>query len=216
MYIVRGQVSVRAGKHLRFTNVTFRDMGSVALNVTDGSQDVRIASCRFHSISGSAISLGQTDDWRETHLAKQNARLHVTNCDVRNVTSEFGGAVGIFVGFIRDSSVSHSTIDSPAKACISSGWGWGTASPSYMRNNSITHNVCLRGNSECCGGMGVIYTLGEQPNTTLAYNYVRDAAMVWAGVGFHHDEGSAGITDHANVPSPFNFNIAIETLNHIS
>jgi hypothetical protein len=50
----------------------------------------------------------------------------------------------------------------------------------------------------------------------LAYNYVRDAAMVWAGVGFHHDEGSAGITDHANVPSPFNFNIAIETLNHIS
>ncbi len=192
-------ISVRAGKHLTFRNVTFRDMGSVALNVTDGSQDIRIDACKFHNISGSAISLGQTDDWRQTDLAQQNARLHVTNCDIRNVTSEFGGAVGIFVGFVRDSAITRCTIDSPAKACISLGWGWGSASPSYMRNNSITHNVCLRGNSECCGGMGVIYTLGEQPNTTLAYNYVRDAARVWAGVGFHHDEGSAGITDRANV-----------------
>lgn len=191
-------VSVRAGRQLSFTNVTFRDMGSVALNITDGSQDITIDGCKFHNISGSAINLGQTDDWRETEPAKQNARLQVTNCDMRNVTTEFGGAVGIFVGFIRDSVITRSTIDSPAKACISLGWGWGSA-PSYMRNNSITRNVCLRGNSECCGGMGVIYTLGKQPNTTLAYNYVRDAARVWAGVGFHHDEGSAGITDHANV-----------------
>lgn len=191
-------VSVRAGKHIVFSNITFRDMGSVALNVTDGSQDVAIDSCKFHNISGSAISLGQTDDWRQDDPDMQNARVQVTNCDVRNVTSEFGGAVGIFVGFIRDSEITHTTIDSPAKACISLGWGWGTA-PSYMRNNSIKHNVCLRGNSECCGGMGVYYTNGKQPNTTLAYNYVRDAARVWAGVGFHHDEGSTGITDHANV-----------------
>ena len=47
--------------------------------------------------------------------------------------------------------------------------------------------------------MGVMYTLGAQPNTTLAFNYIRDAARVWAGVGFHHDEGSSGILDHANV-----------------
>ena len=79
-------ISVRAGKHLTFRNVTFRDMGSVALNVTDGSQDIRIDACKFHNISGSAISLGQTDDWRQTDLAQQNARLHVANCDIRNVT----------------------------------------------------------------------------------------------------------------------------------
>ena len=34
--------------------------------------------------------------------------------------------------------------------------------------------------------VGVIYTLGVQPDTTIAFNYVRDAAHVWAGVGFHH------------------------------
>jgi hypothetical protein len=47
--------------------------------------------------------------------------------------------------------------------------------------------------------VGVIYTLGAQPETTIAFNYVRDAAHVWAGVGFHHDAGSEGITDHSNV-----------------
>jgi hypothetical protein len=192
-------VSVRAGKHLAFTGVTFRQMGAVALNVTGGSQNVIVDSCHFHNVSGNAIGLGQTDDWRETEPSKQNARLTVRNCTLRNVTQEFGGSVGIFVGFVRDSEVTQTTIDSPAKACISLGWGWGSASPSYMRNNSITRNLCLRGNSACCGGMGVIYTLGAQPNTTLAYNFVHDAARVWAGVGFHHDEGSAGISDHANV-----------------
>jgi hypothetical protein len=192
-------VAVRASRHIVFDEMTFRKMGAVALNVSGGSQEVRIDSCQFEQVSSTALELGQTDDWAETVLAKQNARLTVQNCTVRNATMEFGGAVGIFVGFVRDSIISQNTIDSPAKACVSLGWGWGTAAPSYMANNSVTHNLCVRGNAQCCGGMGVMYTLGSMPNTTLAYNYVLDAHRVWAGVGFHHDEGTSGVLDYQNV-----------------
>ena len=118
-------------------------MGAVALNITDGSQDVVVDGSTFQHISSSAISLGQTDDWHEADPARQNARLTVRNCSLLNVTSEFGGAVGIFVGFVRESVITQTTIDSPAKACISLGWGWGSAVPSYMRNNSVTRNFCL-------------------------------------------------------------------------
>ena len=51
--------------------------------------------------------------------SKQNDRLSVRYCSLINVTAEFGGAVGIFAGFIRDSVITQTTIDSPAKACIS-------------------------------------------------------------------------------------------------
>jgi hypothetical protein len=190
---------MRGGRGVTFDAVVFRNMGAAALNITDGSQDITVENSIFQYISGNAIGLGQIDDWQETDPERQNARLTVRNCSLLNITQEFAGSVGIFAGFIRDSVITATTIDSPAKACVSLGWGWGTASPSYMRNNSVTRVLCLRGNSECCGGMGVMYTLGAQSGTTLANNYIRDAARVWAGVGFHHDEGSQGIVDYANV-----------------
>ena len=88
-----------------------------------------------------------------------------------------------------------SCVETALPAGISLGWGWGD--PSYSRHNTVQgcnihHTLC----GELYDG-GSIYTLGNQPDSSLQYNYLHDQCQPYGML--YHDSGSEGFNDHHNV-----------------
>jgi ricin-type beta-trefoil lectin protein len=122
----------------------------------------------------------------------------------------FNGHSPISAYFVDTLTVQHNRIEKAPWAGITLGWGWwnfdgssGSIAPNRptttARNNTVSYNQIVD-TVQRLGDTAPIYTLGSQPGTTIAGNYLQG---VPAGhrYGLHPDEGSAYLTFRDNVLS---------------
>ena len=214
-------LTVLSSRDVSFDKCTFTRMGSgAALHVQRGSQKVSISGCLFTDLSGSAVRLGDLDDWAEPNAARQSAELSLTDSVVRDVANEYTDHCAVFLGYVRHSTVAHNRISDAPYTAISLGWGWGRE-VSYAAENDIEGNHIERA-VRCCrvaarvalvvgSGLGClawqvsgalvdggsIYTLGPMPDTTIERNVIVSQSGLYAAL--YYDNGAAGITATQNV-----------------
>jgi hypothetical protein len=127
----------------------------------------------------------------------------INNNLVYNVSTVpgFGGHSGITAFFVDTLSITHNYIHSTAYNGINLGWGWKNFKDSTTCKNNVAsynrfNNIMTRLHDS-----GAIYTIGQEPDTTINENYVKGIPPATSGptYGLHNDEGSAYITENDNV-----------------
>jgi hypothetical protein len=113
----------------------------------------------------------------------------------------FGGHSGITAFFVDTLSITHNHIHSTAYNGINLGWGWKNFKDSTTCKNNVASYNRFTNIMTRLHDSGAIYTIGQEPDTTINENYVKGIPPATSGptYGLHNDEGSAYITENDNV-----------------
>jgi len=201
---------------------TIQHTGADGINMVNDVQDTQLTGNRTDDIAGSAITVGHPQhvyigDHTPTNREKYPPQVEglprniaIKNNYLRDSAVLFNGHSAISAYFADSLTVQHNRIERTPWAGITLGWGWwnfdgstGSIAPgrptTTARNNNISYNHIID-TVQRLGDTAPIYTLGSQPATVIADNYLQG---VPAGhkYGLHPDEGSAYIAFRDNVLS---------------
>jgi Right handed beta helix region len=189
-----GNISFQYSHNITLKNDTFTHLGGVAIDFGNGAQNNFIGSNTITDISSNGISLGEVTDYATTNSNQMTSGNTIQKNLIYNIGQDYADATGIWVGYSKNTLLTHNTVYNISNTGISVGWGWGTNS--YAQNNQITYNL-VHDTLKVLGEGGSIYTLSSQPGSTENNNYIYNAGS--AGRAIYHDEGSQHFTDTYNV-----------------
>ncbi|GHE14641.1 RICIN domain-containing protein [Streptomyces alanosinicus] len=211
-------VQVSNADRVSFTDNTFTQMGSTALDLHHGVHDSTVTGNLVHDIAGNGITVGKfSDPTVEYHTvynppttpAGEDAREVVKKVTVKDnlitrIGEDYLGTAGINAGFVNSTTIDHNDISDTPWAGISLGWGWQSAA-NAEGNNSVSYNRMGNVMNRLCDSAG-IYHLSNDPGTVFDGNYVHDVIRVPSACGspvhgFYLDEGSNNMTVSNNVLS---------------
>lgn len=181
---------------LRFVGCVFENMGTTALSLKTGITNSLVEGCIFRDTAEGGIVLGSFDGHNATdaYICRDNT---IANNVFRNTGADYWSAPAITVYYADGASILHNDIYDVPYSGISLGWGWyWTWDSTVSRNNTVAYNRIGKFMQRCRDGGG-IYTLGQQPGSTVHDNYIFDQGGAFGGL--YHDEGSAYFTTTRNV-----------------
>jgi hypothetical protein len=87
---------------------------------------------------------------------------------------EYHGAAAMTSFIARNTTFAHNDISGTPYTALSVGWGWHTAvgNSSYAAGHRVLGNSLHDIVQRLYDG-GAVYTLGNQPDSVLAYNHIR-------------------------------------------
>lgn len=196
--------------------------GADGINLVNDVQGSQLIGNHTNDIAGSAVTVGNpqhvyigdhTSSNREKYPAQVEGlckNIELKNNYLYDSAVLFNGHAAVAAYFVDTLTIQHNRVEKAPWAGVSLGWGWwnfdgspGSIVPNRptttARNNTISDNQIVD-TVQRLSDTAPIYTLGDQPGTTVSNNYLQG---VPAGhkYGLHPDEGSAHITFRDNVLS---------------
>src|SRR2546430_1870752 len=202
-----GNVSFHHATGIRFLDNAFVHLGAAGLDLGHGTQDALVQGCVFTDISGNGLQLGDIDVAQTTTAGELTQRNRISDNHFSALPVEYHGGVGVFVGYVQDSTISHNQIDHVAYSGISLGWGgWldkvhKPAQPNFSRGNVVADNLIFEHMRVLSDGAGV-YTNGiTGPSLAAGEHITGNVIHDQAGPGnaIYTDNGAAYITIAGNV-----------------
>ena len=127
------------------------------------------------------------------------AAATVADCSIREGGRIFHSAIGVWCGDAGGCRIVHNEIRDFFYSGISCGWSWGYM-PVHTRDNRIEGNLVSDIGHGMLSDMGAVYTIGRQPGTVVARNFVRDVGSYgYGGWGLYADEGTCWARFEENV-----------------
>lgn len=199
-------VELRYGEGCSFDGCRFEHLGGSGLDYVTGCRRGTTKDCTFTDIAMNGFVCGSfSTEGLETHRPYQPTDFrevctgqHVADCEFYNISNEDWGCVAIAAGYVSGITIEHNTIHDVSYTGISLGWGW-NRDLICMKDNRVHANLIYNYAQhmyDCAG----IYTLGNQPCTSITENVVRDIAKPSYVHDPNHwfylytDEGSSNIT----------------------
>ena len=180
-WIERPDAAVRAEwcDGVRFSKCKFRHLAATGLDFRTGVKKSQIDGNTFTDIGGTAIMAGSfAEGATEVHnpLKISNEEytedIRITNNTICDATNEDWGAVGIGAGYVRHTTIEGNDVSHVNYSGICVGWGW-TAHDTGMRDNHIDNNK-VSDFARMLYDAGGIYTLSNQPESTITGNTIED------------------------------------------
>jgi hypothetical protein len=144
----------------------FRHLGENGFWIGKACYANLILKCLFEDIGANAVMIG-------THDEKNTAMCNVISFSkITKPAQTLYGAVGIWIGLTENSTVDRCEVCETPYTGVSVGWLWNDK-PTVARENMVLgchlhHSMLLLSDG------GAIYTLGRQPDSRLAFNYIHD------------------------------------------
>ena len=231
MQLLDAAVTVNASTSVAFNGDEFAHLGSRALLVKGGSNNVSIIGNRFDDNAAGAMQIGDvgTAPYGDVSFEKESGITVYGNTISAGNAFDYLDNGAIFAPAVTDSTIANNEIDSTPWSPIAIGWGWGTTA--FATNNSISGNNI---NGACIGPLwmggtngplgwdcGSIYTVGPQSASSsyetglrVTGNYSTRAYPI----GLYADMGSAWETWSDNVlQNVYNYWFQIGNgINHIN
>lgn len=189
-------VTFQRAQNVRFERNNFIHLGAVGLALYDGSQNNIINGNHFTDISASAINVGDTDKPKTTDDWEITKTNQIADNYVHKVAAEYQGSIGIWLGYVQNSSVIHNEIFDLTYDGLSIGWGWGVTDPSVAQNNYVGSNL-IYDVAKILTDVGGLYSLSAQPGNIYTANVIHDANHVKGSI--YLDNKSRYITATYNV-----------------
>lgn len=173
-------VIVKSSKNINFDNCIFEHLGYSGLDYAFGDKGGVVKNCTFTDIAGNGILSGNiSPSALETHIPyvpfderEMCDGQQIINNNIIDVTNEDWGCVGIFAGYVSNINIEHNDVSEVSYTGINLGWGW-NQTYNRMHNNHVFANHIWHYAKHMYDVSG-IYTLGAQPKTIIAENYIHD------------------------------------------
>lgn len=202
--IPKGTVNVCNAESIRFERNRFEHLASaVSLSLENDVVNTVVIGNRFEDLMGTSINVGHPQHYKigdgeqfADGVEGVCKDILISNNYVRNACLDFRQVEGMTGFFVENVTITHNDIRGTPYGGIALGWWWGNAQipPSTVsKNNSILYNRVGMTHQALKDG-GVIYVLGEQPGSEIAYNYCYDGPRC-----IYPDDGSAYWNIHDNV-----------------
>jgi hypothetical protein len=167
----------------------------------------RLEGCLIEDVSGNGVNLGESTSrsvdgrtWWQADPNQAASHHSVVNNHIRGAGQQFFGAVGIWMGIAHDMRIAHNEIHDLPYTGVSLGWMWSPA-PTPAKNNLVDYNHIHHVMQSLSDGGG-IYSLGRQPGSSLAHNYIHDIPINAGRAesnGMFLDEGTDGFEIAGNL-----------------
>lgn len=196
---VDAAVEGRGARNCAVEQCVIRETGNYAINFGEGCTDDRVERCELFDLGAGGIKVGPNRFFLEP-----DRRLWSSACTFRDNLIAHGGrifpaAVGVWIGHAHHIEVDHNTITDFYYSGVSDGWSWEKL-PSPAQHNLITNNRISLIGQGVLSDLGGIYTLGEQPGTTIRGNVISDVSHArYGGHGVYLDGGSSEILVENNL-----------------
>ncbi len=184
-----GAVEAHAARYVQFLDNIFTHLGAAGLNMNRGSQHDVITGNAFIDISGNGLQFGDVSTPNPTSPNQIDGYTKITNNYLNNAPVEYQGGVGFFLGYTRNTLISHNEVSYVPYTGISLGWGWGSKDtlPSTDTGNIVSYNYVHHVMMVRADG-GCIYNIGPQPKGIITGNFCTNSN--WQGI--YLDQGSTG------------------------
>jgi hypothetical protein len=187
-------VLVDHADHCQFIDCRFEHLSACGVHLTR-TQDSRLSRCCFSDMGGDGVLIGSRDKAESPATANNT----IVNCLIEACGVNFYGAVGLWIGFAQDVTVTHNELRDLPYTGVSVGWQWDDQ-PTPCRGHRIRQNHIHHVMQQLSDGGG-IYTLGRQPDTRLLRNLIHDVPVNAGRAesnGIFMDEGSTEILVQGN------------------
>jgi hypothetical protein len=183
-----GAVQVANSTHLTFQYCSFKNIGSAyGISVWKSSKHITIHANTFQDLSGGFVKLGSIDAAADGANSPDpfnwDAFYTVTHNSASGQAVEYGGAAGLFGGYLFSADLSHNTVSDAGYSGFSVGWGWGrTTCPGYG-NNTVSFNKMNNVMAKLKDGGGIYVNGATNPEhgwNTMSNNWVNQDKHVYA------------------------------------
>ncbi len=208
-----GMITVNHCDSIDFTGNIIKHSGSDGINMANDVINCNITGNFITDITSSGITIGHPQ-----HVYIGDGGTHakyapgiegickniiITNNLLYDISTApgFGGCAAITAYFVEGIKITHNHVENTAYNGIHLGWGWcNFLNSTTCKNNTISYNRIINVLNRLHDS-GAIYTIGQNPGTTINENYVRGIPPATSGptYGLHNDEGTAHIIENDNV-----------------
>ncbi len=202
--VPRGAIEIKNAGNISFKRNRFERIGAaIAINLANDVKNSEVIGNYFHNNLGNAVNIGHPQHYKigdgdlfgpdQEGLCENNI---VSNNYLRNICLDFRQVEGITSFFVANTKIEHNDVAWTPYGAITCGWWWGNSDipPSTVaKNNHIRYNKAGNTHQVLDDG-GIIYVLGEQPQSTIEGNYVFNGPRC-----IYPDDGSAYWTITRNV-----------------
>jgi hypothetical protein len=191
-----GTVELANCESIWFERNRFEHLGSaIALNLANDVVNSTIIGNYFNDMFGTSVNIGHPHHYKigdgpffPNGVEGVCKNILVSNNYIRNACIDFRQLEGMCGFFVENVQIVHNDISGTPYGGIALGWWWGNSGippSSVARNNIISYNKVGNTHSALRDG-GIIYVLGEQPNSVISYNYLYNGPRQ-----VYPDDGSA-------------------------
>jgi hypothetical protein len=207
-------VQVHRGARISFIGDVVQHAGTSGIDLADQTQDSSVVDSSITDTSGIGVAIGEVDDYYQTEHALMTSGDTVSGDTIQHPGQEYQDAVGIFVGYSRNTTLAHNDVGYTPYSGISIGWGWGWASDCDLQAKQGLPTPCSHGTTYTGGNHvvdnhvhsvmgalndgGPIYTLGGQASPSEFTGNVLGECIDGCNM-IYHDEGSSLWNTHDNV-----------------
>jgi len=202
--VPRGAIQVENAENIDFVRNRFERISSaIAINMVNDVKNCTVEGNYFNDLLGNTVSIGHPQHYKIGDGAMYKDGIEglcennrVANNYIRNACLDFRQVESITAFFVANISIEHNDIEGTPYGAITCGWWWGNSgipASTVAKNNLIRYNKA--GNShQVLEDGGIIYALGEQPNSRIEGNYLFNGPRC-----IYPDDGSAYLTITDNV-----------------
>ncbi len=177
-------------KNVAFKNCEFRNLGLSAIGMEFGCQNCVVSGCVFKDLGNCAVVISNPNNYAAT-VATRAINNVIENNVIRRIGQINNSSPAILNYYTENTNILHNDIADCPYTAISVGWGWAGVANSYANSNNIAFNKAGNYMMKMKDGGG-IYTLGQQPYSTIEYNYFYSQRNNYATI--YLDEGTSGYT----------------------
>lgn len=221
-YTVQGELDVPAAleltraENVRFESCAVESVGGWAVAFGPGCYGNAVDSCLLQDLGAGGVKLGApyagytTIDPNDPDPDRKYAEAvpgfegkawdltgdtRIENCRMVHGGQVFHAGMGVLAGRTFGAKILHNEIAHFDYTAISVGWDWGNK-VTMAHDNEVAFNHCWDLGRRVLSDMGIVYTLGKQPGTTIHDNHLH-GIDVWqyGGKGIYLDE----CTSHVKV-----------------
>lgn len=196
---VSSSIQFLNSSYIVFENCSFDHIGDYAIEIKTFVNNVTFDHCSVSDIGAGGFRISGANIVPVTEEVPHD--IIITDCTINGYGKVFRSAIGIFIQYAHDCTISHNEISDGFYSGMSIGWIWGYADHATS-NILVEKNHIYNIGQGILSDMGGIYLLGKQPGTVLRENLIHDIEMYENGYGgwaYYTDEGSSDILIEKNI-----------------